>query len=1012
MSRFTDLYKQLNKEQKEAVKSIDGPIMIIAGPGTGKTFTLTMRIANILKKTDTSPESILALTYTESGVRAMRKSLVNIIGSAAYYININTFHSFCSNILREYEELFAITEDTLALSEIERIQIFKEIIDSSGLDKLRHPNVPYLYLHDLIVVIQNLKREGVSIGEYENLIDDEENKINNTHVEINKRTNRPYTKYTKEKEDFLKRKELLIVYKKYQEKLKEMRRYDFEDMINFVINELKRNENLKLSLQEKYLYILVDEYQDTNSAQNEIIRLLTDHWEKEYPNIFVVGDDEQSIFRFQGASIENVLYFQKLFKKAKVITLVSNYRSSQYILDASRSLIKINKLRLENVNKNLISIKDIKNIPIKISEFKSADIENQFIVDKIKELIRNKVDPDKIAVLVRDNQDADDLKENLLSENIKVEISSGKNILEEGDINRLLLLLKIIRDIKIKPSNDIDLFTLLNYEFLDFKTLDILKLSRYASSQNMNLLDVILEKDIFNEVDLEEPEKFIKFIENLSQWQYMSKNTTFIKFFGKVLKESKFLNWILKDKNDITRLNNINTLFNEIKKLNYSDHNLNLESFLDNIEIMKENNVKIEQITLKDDSDAVKLLTAHKSKGLEFDYVFIAKCFDKKWGNRRIIEKIKLPSSIIKNTQIDQKEKNEDDRRLFYVAMTRARKELFITFSEKYSQAFYTRLTEPSIFLSEIDKKFLKNINQVEFEKSYINKQETQLELPNSEDYSFKIEDFLKSTLGNFKLNVTALNTYIECQYKFKINNLLKTPRVKTVPLAFGTAVHKALENFTRKYKKDHKIPNVNYLLKEYETALERELLTEADYIQTSKRGKKMLTEYYNRNYKLFVEPLYAEYSFGFKKVYLGDIPLSGKIDKMEWVNKDRKEVKVVDYKTGGPKSRNEILGKTKNSDLKLARQINFYKLLSNLDRNFNYNVVLGEFDFLESKSGKYPKKETFEYKVEEIEDLKNTIRDTMKKIRNLEFERTKDYKVCEKCDYRNHCWPDGVPKE
>lgn len=1008
MSKFKEYLKRLNKEQKLAINTIDGPVMIIAGPGTGKTLTLTMRIANILKKTDTDPNSILALTFTESGVKAMRERLIEIIGPTAYYVNINTFHSFCTSIINEYQETFLLSRDTTPLSELERIQIFKDILDAEDIDTLKPHNDPYYYINDLIRVIQNLKRESISPIEYKNLSDDEIKRVENIDKKINPRTNKPFAKYEKAKRDLQKQQELLKIFSAYQDELEKRKRYDFEDMINLVVAKLYENENFKLTLQEKYLYILVDEYQDTNTAQNEIIKNLTDHWDE--PNIFVVGDDEQSIYRFQGASLENVLYFKKLFKKAKVITLTSNYRSSQNILDASRSLIKRNLLKLDNVDKILVSKVKRLNVPIKIAKLSTSEYENRFIVEKVKELLKMKIDPDSIAILVRNNKDIDDIKDHLIKQNIKFETKSGKNILEDGDINRLLIFLQVIHDINKKPNDDIDLFTLLNFEFLDFNKLDILKLSRFASQKRENLIEVILNKDLFSEIGLEEPKKFINFIKKLNKWQNLDINSSFTNFFGKVIQESGFLNWILADKNNVSRINNLNTLFNEIKNLNQTDHSLNLKKFLVNIKLLKENNIKIEEQTLEDDNEAVKLITAHKSKGLEFKYVFIAKCIDKKWGNAFHREMIKLPDGIIRNSQIDKKEKNEDERRLFYVALTRAKRQIFITYADKYTSGGYTKEAVPSMFISEIDKKFLKKINAKEIESEYTTNISHQLLLPKSDRDELKEEDFLNSVISNFKLNVTALNTYLRCPYKFKLNNILKTPRAKAPYLSFGTAVHKALEQFFNKFKKTKKMPTENFLLEKFEAALNEEILQPGDIKSMKKRGQKALKNYFKKNRDSFIEPLYTEYSFGYRKVYLGNIPLSGKIDKIELIDKDKKEVKVIDYKTGNPKSRGEIEGKTKNSEGDLFRQLYFYKLLAELDYNFNYHVVKGEFDFLESKPSKKAKSEVYVYDQIKLEDLKTLIKNTTKKIRELRFNRTKNYRNCEFCEFRNHCWPDGLP--
>ena len=255
MSNFKKRYLKLNPEQKEAVDTLDGPVMIIAGPGTGKTTTLTMRIASILKKTDTSPQSVLALTFTESGVNAMREKLLEIIGPTSYYVNIYTFHSFCTDVIKEYPEEFLIDSDTTPLSELERIEVFKEIIKNLELDKLKPSNSPYFYTNAAISSIQNLKRENILPSKFKKILKNNQEAYDAIEEKVNPRTGKLYTKYRKQKKNLGKQAELSKIYKAYQKKLQELKRYDFEDMINFVVEKLKEDENLKLTLQEKYLYI-------------------------------------------------------------------------------------------------------------------------------------------------------------------------------------------------------------------------------------------------------------------------------------------------------------------------------------------------------------------------------------------------------------------------------------------------------------------------------------------------------------------------------------------------------------------------------------------------------------------------------------------------------------------------------------------------------------------------------------------------------------------------------------
>ena len=282
---------KINQAQKLAVNTIEGPVMVIAGPGTGKTEILARRIAKILKKTDTPPDAILALTFTEIGAKAMRQRLLSTIGETAYYVNISTFHSFCSGVMQEFPDKFVISSELEPLSELERVEIFHQILSENNFKFIKPINQPFYYTKDLIKSVQSLKKEGISQKEFSSILKNEENSKN-----LNKN------------------RELLKVYIDYQKIIKERGRYDFEDMINLVVNAFKKDKELLLAYQERLLYFLIDEYQDTSSSQNQVVNLLASYW-GDQANIFVVGDTNQSIFRFQGASLENIIGFTKTSPK-------------------------------------------------------------------------------------------------------------------------------------------------------------------------------------------------------------------------------------------------------------------------------------------------------------------------------------------------------------------------------------------------------------------------------------------------------------------------------------------------------------------------------------------------------------------------------------------------------------------------------------------------------------------------------------------------------------------------
>jgi len=999
---FDLLYKSLNDGQRRAVDSIEGPVMLIAGPGTGKTQTLTMRIANILLKTDAVPDSILALTFTESGVRAMRERLISIIGNTSYYINIHTFHSFASEIIQSNPDEFIIATEIEPLSDLERIHIFKEIFDELDLEILKPFNSKYYYLRTAISKIQNLKREGIDTKEYKKIISESEEML---------------------QKDIDKNVELSKIYELYQSKLKSYGRYDFEDMINFVIEKFKTSPALLQKYQERFQYFLVDEFQDTNFSQAELLYQLSSYWDPN-PNLFVVGDDDQSIYRFQGASIENIIEFNKKYPNSLKISLTENYRSNQKIIDSAESVIAKNKLRISTalkIDKNQKSkIKEAGNDKcISYGEFSTSYTENHFIAQEVKKLIESGEKPNEIAIIYRNNSDAKDIADMFSRMGIEYTLEGGENVLESGLIIRLMHILKVILKIRNK-SEDIDLFTLLNYEFLEIKGLDILKLSRFASTRKLNLFEAISHSEIA-ESKIENLKVLKAFFEKIVYWNELSANVTFMKFLEQVIDESGFLNWILNKNNSYELLNKLNSFLSEVKRLNYSKKNLSLEVFLNYVDLMVDNGLGISEKTIDVETKAVKLTTAHKSKGLEFKHVFIPKFMDKKWGNAINRDLVKLPTSILKTIDLSNEKaiKNqleEDERRLFFVVLTRAKENITITSAKSNQTAKYQKIASPSMFLYEIPNE---NINAIDIQKHEESASEIlkQILTPyKTEEITIDEKGFLKDSLKNFKISASSLNTYLECGYKFKLEYLFKTPQQKTRSLILGSSVHRALEKANKDIQSKKPVL-IDKVLSDFSESLKSEILNDKEFSEIEKEGHSILKIYhetYKHEFYCEVENsiLHVEkfFGWGFSRPLLDNkIHLQGKVDKIEILDKSKREIKIIDYKTGMPKSRGEILGETKMTDSGQFRQLLFYKLLIDLDDSFKYTVREVELDYIGHRSGK-PKRENFIIKDSDIESLKETIRKVTADIKNLKFERTTDTHFCEMCRFKFHCYPDGVP--
>lgn len=288
------------------------------------------------------------------------------------------------------------------------------------------------------------------------------------------------------------------------------------------------------------------------------------------------------------------------------------------------------------------------------------------------------------------------------------------------------------------------------------------------------------------------------------------------------------------------------------------------------------------------------------------------------------------------------------------------------------------------------------------------------LEPPQQPVPTIEEKDWLASLVKDFRLSATALNTYLTCPYKFKLNVLVRVPRAKADYFAFGSAVHKALEMFHRSFIKEDKYPAKDYLLSQFATALKKESLLPSSYQDRLKQGHQILSAYYDYYHDEFRKPLFVErfFGYGWSKAFLDNIPLTGKIDRIDLIDQRDKTVRVVDYKTGSSKTRNQILGKTKEANLDYFRQLVFYKLLASLDKSFPLTVKETMLDFVEpnKKTGKF-KQEKFLITDGEVDVLKQTIRDVMKEIRSLNFSRTTDYRKCVDCEYLHHCWPEGLPK-
>ena len=983
--KFKEYYGKLNAEQKRAVDLIDGPVMVVAGPGTGKTQILTLRIANILLKTDTDPDSILAITFTESGVHSMRKRLAEIVGALGYRVAIKTFHGFTNDIIKNYPEEFPHIIGAQNITEVEQIGIIEKIVvEDDSLNYLRPINNKNYFVKEIISNISTLKREGLNGEDFLKLAKEEKKKferIDDLYHEKGAYKGKMKGEYKDLEKNIQKNLEFAKVYSEYEKELRSNNLYDYGDMILEVLKVLEKNKDLLLTLQEQYQYFLVDEHQDTNQAQNKIMELLCNFYDN--PNIFIVGDEKQAIYRFQGASLNNFLYFKNLYPKAQVVYLESNYRSTQTVLNAAHDLIPSPK--------GLKSQSKIKEKPISVVSLETDEEELLFLADSIEEKIKSGVKPEDIAVLYRDNKDASALSDVLEKKGIPFNIESDENVLADNEIRKLITLIRCADSL-----NEELLAKVVQFDFIGLNSLDVWKLFAARRKNYKTPLGVLISRAEFvSESGVEDIQAIKDFLAKMSDLHAATRNLTLPEFFEKVVKKSGFLAHILSLKNSAEKLQKLNSLFSEIKDLFAAHKNYSISDFLEYLDSLDRNSISIKPKKTGNFGN-VHLMTAHRSKGQEFKIVYIIQAIDGHWGSRRSLAKIQLINSALSLEDGHADVDDGDERRLFYVALTRAKEEVVVTCSRKNKD---NRDNLKTKFLENIRKELIEEVDVPAGQTSPAQKADINFRERIISGPEVKSSEFIKETFLDKGLSVSALNNYLSCPWRYFYSSLLNIPMAQETYLLYGTAVHDALKHFFDKLREGES-PDKEYLISKFKEVIQKMPLNETDLADFVKRGEASLGGYYDFYSGKFHTNSLTEYPIS--RVYLDEIPLTGKLDKIEILDNSGL-VNVVDYKTGKPKSRGEIEGETKTSEGNIKRQLVFYKLLLSLFADGNkFRFASADIDFVEPMdSGKY-KKEHFTVSDEEVEELKSEIRRVADEIINFKFwdKRCGD-KHCEFCELR-----------
>jgi len=1020
--KFNEEYEKLNPQQRLAVDTIEGPVMVIAGPGTGKTQILAARIGKILLDTDTLPENILCLTYTDAGAIAMRRRLQQFIGADAYKVNIYTFHAFCNDVIQDNLSLFE--KNSLdAISELETIQFFKALIDLFPKNHLlkRYRGDVYFEINNLRNLFSSMKREGWTPAFINEKINAYLQDLPLRDEFIYKRKYRQFNagdlkleKINEEKERIEKLRSAVNEFENFQNLMRKRNRYDFDDMINWVIKAFEENKNLLSTYQEKFQYILVDEYQDTSGTQNKLVQLLISFWDK--PNVFVVGDDDQSIYRFQGANVENMLEFAHTYSKdLMTVVLTNNYRSTQPILDISKTLINKNQERLvkqiAGLSKELLSshpqISKLQHPP-EIREYGSVKEEMAGISNDIFDLLQQGVSPGRIAVIYKENKYGEELARYFRLKNITVFSKRSVNILEQSFIRKLMMMLRYLNaEHDIPYGGDEMLFEILHYDFYHIPPIEIAKLTVEVNQKKYNSELTSLRKHLYDKANVPAQNLFdtgihpmLKQVSAIMEQLIADvPNHTLQQLFENIIQQAGILNYIMQIDDRIGLMQLLTALFDFIKEETSRDPQLDLKGLIDIIDLMEKEGLPLPLLQGTGSENGVNLLTAHGSKGLEFEYVFFAGVNATSWEKKRKPGGgYKLPDNMF--SSLPKQGEDEELRRLFYVALTRAEQKLFISYARFRNDG---KEMEPSMFIAEIleehqlliEKKVLPEEDMMQFQLLQFTASAPEIE--NAE------AGFISDLLDKFVMNVTALNNYLDCPLKFYYQNLIRIPSGKNEAATFGSAIHHALEKLFRRMSAQEGqqgFSSKEELREDFKWYMHRhrENFTKEAFDRRMEYGEETLINYYDKYINSWNRIVAVERNI--RGVVVNGVPLKGKLDKLEFTGKD---INVVDYKTGDidkaiPKMRSPHEKDPNGGDY--WRQAVFYKLLIDNYEQKDWHVISTEFDFIEPDKKKEYRKEKIIITPQDTETVKQQLTVTWAKIQDRQFYTGCGKEDCHWCSF------------
>lgn len=1020
--------KNLNKEQKKAVLFGNGPLLIIAGAGTGKTTVLTQRIACLINEKKARAEEILGLTFTDKAAGEMEQRVDTLLPFGYFDFWISTFHSFCEKVLREHGLDIGLSTNFKLLDPTNNWLLVRQNLDKFNFDYYHSLGNPIKFIHTLLTHFSRCKDEVIEPEDYLKYADDLKRHFDNgifnsmigdREIRVSKRQAE-----IEEQRVF----EIANAYHTYQKLLLENNALDFSDLINYCLKLFQKRPLILNKYREQFQYILVDEFQDTNWAQYELIKILA----APKNNLTVSLDDDQALYRWRGASVSNVLQFRNDYPQAKEVVLVNNYRSTQNILDLSYKFIQLNnpnrleyqlnqdKAFQEQAKQKGIAIKGFKRIDKKLKAqtkekgiiehlyFESLEKEAIGIAQKITELSNKDKSAlfSDFAILVRANESANVFCKAMEKMKIPYEFLACQGLYFEPIILDILSYFKMLDNYHEGTA----LNRLLNLPMFDIKWEELSKINRFSQKKGQSVYETLNEISLVTGLSRKTIEQVNFLLGLIKKHSQLIKTKNVSEIFIAFLEDSGYLEYIVK-KDDQREIELI-TQFYDKKIKNFCDNQLepSVAMFVQQINMeLESGETGAFDFSLEKGPDAVKVMTIHKSKGLEFKYVFIPNLVAQRFPTIQRKEPIEIPRKLIKEILPEGDIHLQEERRLFYVAMTRAKKGVFFSSAVYYGGQ---RKKQPSRFLRELKIDLKPVLKQGFYEE--MTKPKKQRKRKGASPVLLQVKQkssFSEQLPSHFSYSQFA--AFEKCPFQYKFAYILKVPRKGTAVFSFGKTIHNALERFTYSFVEEKKFEQKDLFksvriqtdkTESLEQIFQKELKRLLEYYQQVwidewYENKKQREKYYqlgkeilksflkdfikeNPQIKIFKARPAVELDFRLK---IKENTIIGKIDRIDELPNGQLE--VIDYKTGQAKDKLEKQDKEQLLIYQLAGEQIFGKAPEKLSYYYlNKNKKISFF------SSEQERKKFVQEILKKIE-----------KIKNSDFKASPGWH-CQYCDFKTIC--------